>query len=68
MKKKLFLILIAAILSSLYFANNLYAVSFSVVESVKFYKLGDSEKITFFLKRKIPKFNYSFSKYKKKYY
>ena len=66
MKKKLFLILIAAILSSLYFANNLYAVSFSVVESVKFYKLGDSEKITFFLKRKIPKFNYSFSKYKKK--
>ena len=66
MKKKLSLILIAAVLSLLYFTNKLYAVPFSVVESVKFIKLGNSEKITFFLRKKTPEFKYSFPRSKKK--
>ena len=67
MKKKYFSLSIIAIILSIFFTQILFSAPLNVVKSVKFYKFGKSEKITFLLNNKFPKFRYYLEKSKKSF-
>jgi N-acetylmuramoyl-L-alanine amidase len=67
MKKKYFSLSLIAIILSIFFTQILFSAPLNVVKSVKFYKFGKSEKITFLLNNKFPKFRYYLEKSKKSF-
>ena len=67
MKKILFLYLIILFASIYFFSSFSFAEPLHLVENVKFYKFGKSEKISFFFHRKIPEFRYLHFKSKRKF-
>lgn len=65
MKKRYFPFFIVAVISFFYISNFLFAAPINAVKSVKFYKFGKSEKITFVFNKRLPNFSHYISKSKR---